>query len=387
MENPYISAIYPLSGLDGTRPAAAFLDGTGKNTGNLIFSASVLRLVRGLARPPSDISDLSEISELCDGVVIAAANWLQPTRDMGEMAALIEALDMPTVVTGLGAQASADRIPDLPAGTVRFLKAVSERSRSISVRGRFSAEVLDHYGISNVTVTGCPSLLYHLTRPAQVGRVPNPQGPLRVAVNGMLPGSRVPERDSDRMALGRFMLQQAVGLGAEYVAQTELPLIRLARGKIPEEAPIWAFLAHVFGCGDGPEDRAAMRRYAEASVRVFGGADAWLDWAAGPDLVIGTRLHGVIAALLAGTPAILLTHDSRTAEMARAACLPALPAARVQSAGGLDPRGLLAELHQADAFAAFNRHQAAYFRDFMAFFDANEVPHRLSLSDVPPAFD
>lgn len=377
MQTPYISAIYPLPGADETRPVAQFLSETGQNTGNLIFSAAVLRLVRGLARAPREITDLSEIAEACDGVVLAAANWLQPARDLGEMAALIEEMDKPTVVLGLGAQAQGDQIPELPRGSLRFLKAVSERSASISVRGTFSAEVLEHYGIHNVTVTGCPSLLYHLDRPAEIApRAPqDPDRPLRLGLNGDLPGDRLPARDTPRHGRGRFMLREAVRLGAHYTAQTELPLMRVAREGLPPDDPAWPLLSQALEI----PDPARLTTWARAHVQMFGRAEDWIAWAGTRDLVIGTRLHGVIAALLAGRPALLLTHDSRTAEMAREAAIPALEADPVLAEGALDPRDLLSQIDSA----AFNRRQLTYRARFVAFLDQNAVPHRLTPPSGP----
>jgi len=98
------------------------------------------------------------------------------------------------------------------------------------------------------------------------------------------------------------------------------------------------------------------------------------------DFVAGTRLHGVIAALLAGTPAVLLTHDSRTREMARQAGLPHRSVTEMQAQGGLDPRALLAD---AD-LDGFNARQPSYRADFADFFDANDVPHHLHDPDPGP---
>lgn len=362
MKRPYLSAIAPLPGADATRAPEAFLSGTGQNTGNLIFSAALRRLVRGESFEIATPEDFARLRETCDGVVIAAANWLQPERDFGEIAALLEELDRPTVLVGLGAQAQDGRIPKLPAGTRRLLAVVSERSAEISVRGAFSAEVLDHYGISNVTVTGCPSLLYHLDRPAAVTR-PLPEGPLRLGMNGLLP----PRPNAPRMEMARVMLTETRRLGAQYVAQTELPLIRLARGE-PREAD-WPCLDAALNS----PDRAEAAGWAARHLRIFGNAPDWLDWARGRDLVIGTRLHGVIAALLAGTPAVLLTHDSRTEEMARQAALPACPATALRDTGQIDPRRLWAQVDPE----AFNARQRDYFDGFARFFERVGVPHRL----------
>ncbi|MEL6424109.1 MAG: hypothetical protein AAFQ33_01500 [Pseudomonadota bacterium] len=62
--------------------------------------------------------------------------------------------------------------------------------------------------------------------------------------------------------------------------------------------------------------------------------------------------------------------------MADFASIPAVDAEDVMASGGIDPAKLLAE---AD-FAAFNRRQQQYFKDFTAFFDRNGVPHRLRMS-------
>ena len=43
----------------------------------------------------------------------------------------------------------------------------------------------------------------------------------------------------------------------------------------------------------------------------------WIEDLQGFDFSFGTRIHGTIAALLAGTPAVVLAHDSRTLELAR----------------------------------------------------------------------
>ena len=54
----------------------------------------------------------------------------------------------------------------------------------------------------------------------------------------------------------------------------------------------------------------------ENRVRFFLDPKTWFDHLAQYDFSFGTRIHGNIAALLAGTPAVLLAHDSRTLELA-----------------------------------------------------------------------
>jgi hypothetical protein len=91
--------------------------------------------------------------------------------DFGFLADLIEQADVPCFIIGLGAQAGPDRpIPTIHEGTLRMLRAISERSNLLSVRGAFTADVLAHYGVHNVSVTGCPSLYWHCRSDFRLGK-------------------------------------------------------------------------------------------------------------------------------------------------------------------------------------------------------------------------
>lgn len=372
MKNPYIASIYPEISDPHTRQASEFLKLSGNNLGNFMFCSSVRRFVRTTTKTRGIRIDLQKMASECDGIVIPAANWLQPKNDFTGLAQLVELADVPTVITGIGAQTFGGKIPELQPGTIRLLKLVSERSHSISVRGPFSAEVLNHYGIQNVTVTGCPSLLWHMNHSAAVTRLPQPGRAGRVTINGTVPGVAVPKAENHRMRLARFIVQQAASMDMDYVVQSELPFLRAHLGEVPEDdQQTWEFLHYVF---DEP-DRDVLRTYLDRHIRAFPNIPEWQAYCANHDLVLGTRLHGVIAGLLSGAPSVLITHDTRTEEMGRFAGIPTIPSDTLLETGKIDPDAILAN---AD-FEAFNTRQRDYFRDFVAYFDANEVPHRLRL--------
>jgi len=343
---------------------------SGRNLGNFMFCSAARRFIRTTTKTNRQSVDLEVVKNECDGIIVLAANWLQPRNDFTGLAARIEKANVPTVILGLGAQSHDGKIPDLHPGMLRFLKAVSERCYSLSVRGTFSAEVLNHHGITNVTVTGCPSLLWHMTHSAAVTRQTAPGRIGRVSVSGTLPDQVNPNGDDSRMRLTRFILQQALEDGYDYVAQTELPLMQAHRGeRTAADTARQDFLRHVFS----PVGEAQTSAYLADHIRAFTNIPEWLAYCANQDFVIGTRLHGVIAGLLAGTPSMLITHDSRTEEMAQFAGIPAIRSTDLMAAGRMDMAALLA---RAD-FDAFNTRQVAYFSDFIHFLDANAVPHRL----------
>ena len=102
--------------------------------------------------------------------------------------------------------------------------------------------------------------------------------------------------------------------------------------------------------------------------RVFFDVGEWFDFVRGQDLVVGTRLHGAVAALLQGVPAIVLYHDSRTRETCEFMGLPHLS---VTEARGLS----LEAIYDRVQFDVAGRH-AALLPRYVDFLEANGVEHR-----------
>ena len=78
--------------------------------------------------------------------------------------------------------------------------------------------------------------------------------------------------------------------------QSELPEILYLERLDPERASALGRSARRMGYDSIDEYAAAVRRLG----RVFFDVEAWFDFVRGQDLVIGTRLHGAVAALLPG---------------------------------------------------------------------------------------
>ena len=117
----------------------------------------------------------------------------------------------------------------------------------------------------------------------------------------------------------------------------------------------------------------------------------WFDHLATYEFSFGTRIHGNIAAILAGTPAVVLAHDSRTLELATYHKIPhrLLPSLD----GRVDPVELYAEadwepMHAEhpvlwDRFARFlERHQLRHV--FAEGENPREFNDRLAATEFPP---
>src|SRR5688572_4816073 len=115
----------------------------GRNTGNLAFRHAV---TRHIASPKVHVpwgADPGWVRAECDLLVIPSSNQVNPVSDFGPRADFLEAVDLPCLPLGLGAQAPhLGAELTLPRGTLRYVHALSRRSRLIGVRGEYTADVL-----------------------------------------------------------------------------------------------------------------------------------------------------------------------------------------------------------------------------------------------------
>jgi len=323
----------------------------------MLFSESAYRKIKGAKRgvycfTPADIAH-------ADCIVISAANWMNSYEDFSELADRLESTTLPVVTLGLGAQAEADRsYPKLKKGTLRLLKILSERSAAISVRGEYSAEVLAHYGIHNAMITGCPSALLIGRNTAFLNR-----SSIITDSNSSLHASR--NLFDAGTPFERFLYRQAIGRQMDLVLQAELPdiMAKLGTPPSPKEAPLHhQTLTWAYGT-----DLETTLNYLTDKVSFFRDYDAWITYLSTRQFVFGTRLHATIAALIAGTPATLITHDTRTAETALAMHLPTVEARNIN----LDRPFRLADYYDDEKLTRFEQHYPTYWRNFQFFFHLN----------------
>ncbi len=88
------------------------------------------------------------------------------------------------------------------------------------------------------------------------------------------------------------------------------------------------------------------------------------------DLVAGTRFHGAMAALLAGTPAFVFCHDTRTREMSEFLKVPSVGIEEVE-------RIDLREIYDHIELDSFNQRRAELLPAYKNFLDKNGLQHRL----------
>src|SRR5699024_9853345 len=210
-----------------------------------------------------------------------------------------------------------------------------------------TADSLASLGFRDVEVVGCPSLALHG------------------------PGHRVEVPETLRHGAPiAYNLETKDPFGGDLVEDAEA---RYAATYIPQEhgtleLMLWASEPYVANDPRLPLERSHPQ-FTASRAEFFIDAHPWFDHLATMDFSFGARAHANIAAILAGTPAVMLAHDSRTLELARYHGIPSL----VRGADGQP--GSVQELFSHADFTEFNRGHAERFETLSRFIHDNGFEH------------
>jgi hypothetical protein len=342
----------------------------GNNTGNLLFSDSVhaalsvpgtdITATFELDRAGDDVALAGRINEQFDHLVLPLANAFRTTflPQLDNITRTVERLDIPVTVVGVGAQGEMDGVdlelsanPDGQQIVRRFVRAVLDRSETIGVRGEITRQFLIGlgFGSEHIDIIGCPSMFrfgpsLKVTKP--VDRL-NSDSPVAVNITPHVPGI------AEIVNSNAIRYPKLIFVGQEY---PELRLLLWGNSDDQERDPRLPMHPGHF-------------LYREDRIRMYVDPITWYEAMARQHFAFGTRIHGNIAAVLAGTPAVLLAHDSRVLELADYHGLPRTTIAEV----GTEVDA--AELYEFADFERFHRQHPENFTRFTEFLERNGLEH------------
>lgn len=335
----------------------------GTNSGNLIFAESVWRSLstkdttlkmNGYSANPKQAA---EINDNYDLLVLPFANAFRTSfmAHLRNFTALIEKLNIPVVVTGVGAQAGLDATPEaiaeMGADVKDFCKAVLKRSASIGVRGEYTYEFIRSLGFSDneVDIIGCPSMFYYGPTLPEIKKRKKLLKSHRVSMNvsPYVPGiSKIFERNYKYYDSLMYVPQNNESLDQILWDGKFLPKF----GKVFPKTT------------DHP-------MFEEDRLRMFIDTKTWLDHLREYDFVFGTRIHGNVMGILAGTPSFVMAHDSRTLELARYFEIPHKPMTDIST-------NVIAHQLYAEAdYGPMQKNHKARFDTWIKFLEKNSLRH------------
>jgi hypothetical protein len=309
----------------------------GQNSGNLMFQFAASKLIPGekvhLGLSDIPYTDRSAVSDV-NVLVFPAANHLRLGADWSGLCGFFEAARKPLVILGLGAQASshaneADTIAAMIADPhiQRLASCIRERALFVTVRGEFTKRVCDALGIHDTIVLGCPSFLINddpflgQKLKVKLERFASRPSDLRLGVTAAAPFEIY--KDEHKLEVERKLVNWAIAHDGLYIQQSGganvMDFSSGRRLKVPEnvQKSIAAILAPNLPYND-------FYDYNDRSTRFHLSAPDWIAEAGCLDLVIGTRLHGNMAAIAGGALGVVIPHDKRTNELAETMYLPSL---------------------------------------------------------------
>ncbi|MGP9536755.1 polysaccharide pyruvyl transferase family protein [Brachybacterium sp. AOP43-C2-M15] len=331
----------------------------GTNSGNLVYGAAAHKLfstadtVVDANRYRINAGMAAQVNDEYDGFILPLANAFRPEFE-GQLlrtAQFLERLTIPFLLLSCGAQLPLDGDPTalkaMEPTVKRFARAVLNGSSALSVRGEMTADYLASLGFRDVVVVGCPSLALH----GPGHRVEVPQA--------LRPGAPIAYNLETKDPFGGDLVEDAEArYRATYIPQEHGTL----------ELMLWASEPYAATDPRLPLERTHPQ-FTAARAELFIDAYPWIDRLSGMDFSFGARAHGNIAAVLAGTPAVMLAHDSRTLELARYHGIPSL-------VRGTDPEpGTVQELYAHADFTEFNRGHAERFEALSRFVHDNGFTH------------
>lgn len=342
----------------------------GNNTGNMIFAASMFRTVMTEDTQVDAIAtnrsfteeEIDRFNQEYECFIIPLANAFRASfvKELNYLTALVKKLNIPCVVTGVGIQAKleADVSQSFSFdGAVKdFVRAVLGKSVIIGVRGEITGNYLKSLGYTeekDYTVIGCPSM-YMFGKKLPQARVNGLTKDSPVSINYKidLPMKlhHLMERSKKELNNYHFIPQSIEELRLIYAG---FPYPVSKHKKIPKTYPL----------------SLASEVYRGDKVLGFVNVESWLSFLRGVDFSFGSRIHGNIAAVLAGTPCYIFAYDARICELADYHNIPFMPAKDIT-----DTTNVFDVFEKTD-FSSIQKGHEERFMHFLDFLNKNQIKH------------
>lgn len=336
-------------------------DKIGSNIGNMLFCYSVARWMMGKGDieidniRDSEITTFKDINKKYDMLILPFANAFREDfmPFIRQWTKLIKSLSIPCVVIGIGVQAPLNKIHDIHFDfddDVRaFCEAVLEKSKTIGVRGEITKKYLVDCGVKEdkIKVIGCPSIFVH--------------------GEDFIPLKKKPFKELKPISFN----------SSQY--NVKAPLINRWLEEYPDSWFIPQNTWELVMLYTGYQSVALKNQYCvqsnsklfkEGRIRSFTDTDSWISYLAGhAGLSVGTRIHGNVAAIIAGVPTLIIAPDTRVKEICEFFAIPYLAQNEAVSDMSLE------DWYNKTDYEPYNDRYEEALSIYKAFWKENKLPY------------
>lgn len=362
------AAMNPLDNWDSAKVIAKNM--IGGNAGNMLFSYSVARTLMcddvvidtTLTDRKFTDAEVDRINQEYECFVLPLANAFRITfrKELVCLIELIRRLTIPCIVIGVGVQAKVDESVEqdfvFDELSEQFVKEILKKSAMIGVRGEITADYMKKLGFTeekDFTVIGCPSMYMHgdqleLKEPGDL----TPDS--LVSVNRKINISNKLHKFIVRSsALFNHYMYVPQGIDDLKLLYTGTPINQKKYPKIPESYP----------------NTVEQEIYASGHEIGFTNVNAWLAFLRQRDFSFGSRIHGNMAAALAGIPVYIFAPDARILELARYHNIQHMLAKDIKKATNIF------DVYQKADFSSVKKGHKERFHHYLDFLEVNGLQH------------
>ena len=302
--------------------------------------------------------DIETINEKYDAYICPLADAFRDDfrEKLKNYAAFFDKLKIPVVICGVGLRAK--RTDDILATTYsfdeevkRFVSAAINKSATLGLRGRHTGEYLKKLGFieeKDYTVLGCPSWYIHGRYFPHIN-TPKINLSSNVAININPRAGEKANRFLD-LTLRRYK-------NSIFVGQSKDDFETFYYGVSHYERNIYY------------PNHATHYVFEENRGRFYLSAMQWIKELSRYEFCIGNRLHGTIAALLAGVPSVLILSDVRSAEIAEYFGIPVIEEKQLSEDANLEKI-----INKVD-FSNVNKRYNDCFEKYLSFLNLHGIKH------------
>merc|ERR1719223_259023 len=343
--------------------------GKGSNVGNFIWQYGVARLYNPFTTVSIDVSDKAGQRESKENFgaeptafIIGEANlfYVGTNEKSSEglddynhnKASRVNNINLPTIVLGAGVQIDfsemsveelmqKDILHDAHKELLTALLEHAKGSYSLGARGEITESLCKNANFGNCISLGCPSLL--LNRSLDLGHDLMSKWERTI--------SKLKKKENIRIGL-------VYPVGSEEVKKLQ-----------PVFQKIYESYLDVYFISQTPEDEMYAAEIAHKThLRKFLHMEDWGEFTSGLDIVISTRIHGSMASIMGGTPAVVIPTDFRILELVNSMKMPTLSVEQLVEANAEDLLNVL-ELVKPD-FDVFERNRREKISKYVEMFNA-----------------
>lgn len=248
------------------------------------------------------VEDLSEkINQECTHVILVMQDQIRQfdpyykgKLPYKELTSLLDKINKPLLVAGLGSNAFSEEekeniLNHLAPDLVDFLIFISNKCKSIGVRGKYTKQILEELGIKNVVIIGCPS--YYETGFDRY----------------------IQKKDKYNKYGCSLLFQHDIMSNSDFVFYQDMNIVEKMCIESMAYGKYRIFLQPYYDI------------YKSGRVGLFPSIPEWKSKMQEMDFFVSLRVHGAMVAINSGVPAIVLNPDARAREMCEYLNIPYRP--------------------------------------------------------------